>query len=178
MTNENMIKQLKRLIPSLKYADDVNAVKGAIKALSQGPRYWIGEDGIVHKLVTMELVPDAVSRDAVKEIINDIRDCISVEGYCAILERLKKLPSFNPQEPGKWIPVSEDLPEYTINDKVSEDVLVFDGTDIRVGEYRKGIHLHGAGYWRVFGYEIDEHVDVKAWMPLPKPYDPQKSKDK
>lgn len=35
MTNENMIKQLKRLIPSLKYADDVNAVKGAIKELSQ-----------------------------------------------------------------------------------------------------------------------------------------------
>lgn len=37
MTNENMIKQLKRLIPSLQYADDVNAVKGAIKALSQEP---------------------------------------------------------------------------------------------------------------------------------------------
>lgn len=94
MTNENMIKQLKRLIPSLKYADDVNAVKGAIKALSQGPRYWIGKDGIVHKLVTMELVPDVVSRQAVIEIVNDIRDCISVDGYLAILERLKKLPSF------------------------------------------------------------------------------------
>ena len=40
---------------------------------------------------------DAVSREAVKEIINDIRDCISVEGYCAIIERLKKLPSVNPQ---------------------------------------------------------------------------------
>ena len=177
MTNENMIKQLKRLIPSLKYADDVNAVKGAIKALSQEPRYWIGEDGIVHKLVTMELVPDAVSRQAVIEIVNDIMDCISVEGYWAILERLKKLPSFT-HKSCEWIPVSEDLPEYTINDKVSEDVLVFDGTDIRVGEYRKGIHLHGAGYWRVFGYEIDEHVDVIAWMPLPKPYDPQKSEDK
>jgi len=39
---------------------------------------------------------DAISRDAVKEIINDIRDCISVEGYCAILERLKKLPPATP----------------------------------------------------------------------------------
>ena len=39
---------------------------------------------------------DAISRQAVTEIINDIRDCISVEGYCAILERLKKLPSVNP----------------------------------------------------------------------------------
>ena len=47
---------------------------------------------------------DLISRDAVEEIISDIRDCISVEGYCAILERLKKLPSVNPQEPkkGHW----------------------------------------------------------------------------
>ena len=39
-----------------------------------------------------------ISKQAVKEIINDIRDCISVEGYCAILERIKKLSSVNPQE--------------------------------------------------------------------------------
>lgn len=43
---------------------------------------------------------DAVSRQAVEEIINDIRDCISVEGYYAILERLKKLPSMCPAEKG------------------------------------------------------------------------------
>ena len=42
---------------------------------------------------------DAISRQAVNEIINDIRDCISVEGYWAFLERLKKLPPVNPQEP-------------------------------------------------------------------------------
>lgn len=42
---------------------------------------------------------DLISRQAVNEIINDIRDCISVEGYWAILERIKKLPSVYPQEP-------------------------------------------------------------------------------
>ena len=42
---------------------------------------------------------EAISRDAVKEIINDIRDCISVEGYWAILERVEKLPPVKPQEP-------------------------------------------------------------------------------
>ena len=48
----------------------------------------------------MEQEPcDVVSRQAVEKIINDIRDCISVEGYWAILERLKKLPSVRPQEP-------------------------------------------------------------------------------
>lgn len=54
--------------------------------------------------IKTELSDDLISRQAVEEIINDIRDCISVEGYCAILERLKKLPSVNPQEPktGHW----------------------------------------------------------------------------
>lgn len=47
---------------------------------------------------------DCISRQAVEEIINDIRDCISVEGYWAILERMKKLPSVTPkQKVGKWI---------------------------------------------------------------------------
>ena len=52
---------------------------------------------------------DLISRQAVEEIIDDIRDCISVEGYCAILERLKKLPPVNPQEPktGYWIEKEE-----------------------------------------------------------------------
>ena len=45
---------------------------------------------------------DAISREAVCEIISDIRDYISVEGYWAILERLKKLPSVT-QKSGKWI---------------------------------------------------------------------------
>lgn len=39
---------------------------------------------------------DAISRQAVEEIINNIRDCISVEGYWVFLERLKKLPPVNP----------------------------------------------------------------------------------
>lgn len=36
-------------------------------------------------------------RQAVCKIIDDIRDCVSVEGYWAFLERLKKLPPVNPQ---------------------------------------------------------------------------------
>jgi hypothetical protein len=44
---------------------------------------------------------DLISRQAVCNIIDDIRDCISVEGYWAILERLKKLPPVT-QKSGKW----------------------------------------------------------------------------
>lgn len=62
------------------------------------------------KMCEEEQSGDPVSRKAVCEIINDIRDCISVEGYCAILERMKKLPPVNPQEPktGEW---QQDLDE-------------------------------------------------------------------
>lgn len=49
------------------------------------------------------LIEDAVSRKAVKEIINDIRDCISIEGYCAILERLKKLPPVTQKSNMTWV---------------------------------------------------------------------------
>lgn len=49
------------------------------------------------KALEQEPCGDAISRDAVEEIINDIRDCISVEGYWAILEKLKKLPPVTPK---------------------------------------------------------------------------------
>lgn len=46
--------------------------------------------------INPELNGDMISRQAVCKIIDDIRDCISVEGYWAFLERLKKLPPVNP----------------------------------------------------------------------------------
>lgn len=45
----------------------------------------------------IEPCEDAISGQAVCNIVNDIRDCISVEGYCAIIERLKKLPPVTPK---------------------------------------------------------------------------------
>ena len=102
----------------------ITALEMAIKALEQEP------------------CEDAVSRQAVCNIVDAIRDCISVEGYWAILERLKKLPSVNPQEPFINKPcVSSGVCEHEKNqvlDKIRseikkaiwEDVIVsLDGTD-------------------------------------------------
>jgi hypothetical protein len=54
-----------------------------------------------HKKISCNLIvepcEDAISRQAVNEIINDIRDCISVEGYWAFLERIKNLPPVHSQ---------------------------------------------------------------------------------
>ena len=73
---------------------------------------WFRENPFYHKdhepfnmaiqALSQEPCDDVVSRKAVCDILNDIRDCISVEGYWAILERLKKLPSVT-QKSGKWI---------------------------------------------------------------------------
>ena len=51
MNDKSIVKQLKRILPTLNYADDVNAVKAAIKKLEQKPikvlvqkkpkTYWI-----------------------------------------------------------------------------------------------------------------------------------------
>jgi Pyruvate/2-oxoacid:ferredoxin oxidoreductase delta subunit len=57
---------------------------------------------------------DLISRQAVCNIIDDIRDCISVEGYWAILERLKKLPSVKPQYTENEIQKMQDLEQAEI----------------------------------------------------------------
>ena len=72
------------------------------------------------RLLEQEPSGDLISREAVEEIINDIRNCISVEGYWAILERMKKLPSVKPQT-GHWIMQHRKV--NTINYRTGEDVL-------------------------------------------------------
>lgn len=104
-------------------------------------------------------------RQAVNEIINDIRDCISVEGYWAILERMKKLPSVNPTKTGKWIPVSERLPE-----NHNQEVLISLEWGIDIGRYSDG-------EWHSEWINHYDDGNVLAWMPLPKPYEPQESEE-
>ena len=147
----------------------IDILKCDISADKQGIEYCHDEIGIealdmAIKALEQEPSGDAISRQAVNEIINDIRDCISVEGYCAIFERLKKLPSINPQEP-KWIPVSERLPN-----KSGKYWCTFGGTN-----------LTGTDFYttkddaEIDFDEPDEYVgwrsqNVIAWMPLPEPY--------
>ena len=71
--------------------------KACVEELNDDAVYQRGYED-ASKRFRQEPCDDAISRQAVCEIISDIRDCISVEGYWAILERLKKLPSVRPQE--------------------------------------------------------------------------------
>lgn len=67
------------------------------------------------------------------------------------------------EEPNKWIPVSERLP------KLYEEVIV---TDIETtGTYLS--RYIGNGHWECDNGLFDNRII--AWMPLPKPYEPQES---
>jgi hypothetical protein len=71
----------------------------------------------------------------------------------------------------RLIPVSERMPEFTIESPIvgkqfTEDVLVYDGAEFRVGYLVKDIGLD-YDYWVVYGMNIFEPI---AWMPLPKSY--------
>ena len=72
------------------------------------------------------------------------------------------------QEPktGQWIPVSERLPE--IHNYTQEYIVTIKGNFIRTTFFTE---TNGKSWW-----SID---NVIAWMPLPKPYEPQaESEDK
>lgn len=69
---------------------------------------------------------------------------------------------------GKWIPVSEGLP------KDGQNVLFCDlDNDIMVGYHVKGrpdTHFSQDGTYK-------DMKNVRAWMSLPEPYDPQESEE-
>lgn len=69
------------------------------------------------------------------------------------------LPSVNPQEP-KWIPVSERLPE-------KEGLYLVSVKNDHQRRYSKTCYFSKKNWFA--------RQDIIAWMPLPKPYEPQES---
>jgi hypothetical protein len=120
---------------------------------------------------------DAISRQAairwVKTECNPYgKPTIDFESGKKVIEHLKQMPSVTPkQKTGKWIPVSESLPELD-DDGYSTYVLVsFSNFTLPcIGQLRK---TDGENHW----YEGDDEkaldsfgLHVNAWMPLPEPY--------
>lgn len=78
------------------------------------------------------------------------------------------------QEP-RWIPCSEKLPEKSIKCLVAVGRLNF--TEIAIYSDLMGMIDHKIFYQGDVGHDSFKNITkyVKAWMPLPKPYEPQES---
>ena len=109
---------------------------------------------------------DAISRQAVVDSVNKaLSDYtgVSLITYAALmLDYIKALPPVTPQNVGKWITVSEKLPE----EGQRQLVLFCDiDEDIMIGYHVDGRpDTHFTDYWT--GEDIE---NVIAWMQLPEP---------
>lgn len=108
-----------------------------------------------------------------KETIIEIRDnnkfvhedvssiCKFLVNYMNILEKQMT----NSENPNKWIPVSERLPEESLNSVIGWD------------SYRERCVFvqYIDGYFQIMG--SDECFDIVAWLPLPKVYKEEKENE-
>lgn len=133
-----------------------------------------------HKYYTAEQILDALSEVGVGA--GDISEVMSC---------LERLPSADPErKTGKWIPVSERLPE-----DIRPVIVTWKNTDPAsyyqyiVGKHFTGTacYKNGKWYWyssttedmlaeygRYDSEEFDEAIECIAWMPLPTPYQEDK----
>lgn len=165
MTNEQAIKWLKDYIQNTPFQMEQyeRAFDMAIQALSQEP------------------CDDAISRDAINNLQKYRYNCGDTSITCVSLASINALPSVTQkcekcamngsgskycdncgQKSGKWIPVSERLPELKQRVLVSYETMD-DGKKVDITIYDKHGFLIGGSH---------------AWMPLPKPYESQESEDK
>ena len=91
----------------------------------------------------------------------------------ADIQAIREMPSVTPQEP-RWIPVSERLPD-TDNEVLCWYEYYHWSEEKILPEYGIGQYIDNKWYGEV---GVGRDVRVIAWMPLPKPYEPQERSDK
>lgn len=113
-----------------------------------------------------DLGVDCISRERLKQIVFNITAEYDTETIHIdrLIDEIDNLPSVTPQEP-RWIPVTEGLPASY------KEVLITNGTVTCIGWISPTDRC-----WRSDSEsKYDIYYDTVAWMPLPKPYEPQES---
>lgn len=98
-----------------------------------------------------------------------LQGCLEFRQLADWLKELKQL-----REKARWIPVSEGLPEdyKTVIASVNIDGREYVFSEVRYSKEFgwEWAYESGADYWEYLN-------GVDAWMPLPKPYEPQESEE-
>ena len=153
--------------PDPEYKDEVySALEMAIKALSQEPC----TDAVSREAVIMECIKytDHEHNVRLKKEVSETRkhDAQVIIYACDYFKTfVEKLPSVT-QKSGKWIPVSERLPE----DRRTVFVTAYwhETCQVMMASY------YGDGLWWCVPFNnCGEHMQrlkPKAWMPIPEPY--------
>lgn len=149
-------------------AEAVKMLKSKMDGHTDTSYEWAETVRMAIKALEQQTCEDAVSRAAVLDIFADNAD--ATRPYSTAWEKIRDLPPVNPQPKTRWIPVSERLPEdselvlfSTKTDRVFEGRFLADNTDRQ---------------WYAFRDETFAWNNVvTAWMPLPKPYEPQESEE-
>lgn len=153
----------------------------AIKALEQEPYTNVGK------------YKDAISRQAVRDTI--FAECSGTKldidfAKALILQRaIKALPPVQPKS--RWIPVTTRPLTEEEKQEIEEQgerycrfmydcELPDDGQEVLIttsGGYVIGTTFYNEGIDGCYFECYEDEGDVKAWMPLPEPYEPQESED-
>ncbi len=161
MTREEVLHKLNILSCYAEYEEEREALEIAIQALEHPER----------NVVAVVPCGDTVSRQAVLEVVNNPLN-IKLDKI------IEKLPSVTPkQRTGKWIPVSERLPEeygeylITWTSILGEHSTKRTKPLIAIAEYEI-YESENYADWITTMYEFEYYHDIKvlAWMPLPEPY--------
>lgn len=135
----------------------------------------------------LQMCEDAISREAVLETEYQIKDINGVE-YVMLSEvqmKIRKMPSVQPSRKGHWIDVKEQMPEplqsVIVTWKNHDPEPYY--SDIKHKPF-VGVAIYYRDKWwwwsaytedmlaeygRSNADEVDDAIEITAWMPLPKP---------
>lgn len=128
----------------------------------------------VADMLEQEPCEDAISRQTVIDMAGLSEWFDSSDSYNEFVIALSKLPPVTSTQ--RWIPVSEGLPKITgfYLIQYSREIC---GDEITVAYYSVEEKESDPNYEWEFKPHCGEYKEVIAWMPLPKPYEPQESED-
>lgn len=107
---------------------------------------------------------DLIDRQNAIDVLEILADKMSDAGQTVMAQAVAVLKDLQPEEPERWIPVTEALPKDM--DRLLVTIVRSDGSKrVRSGHYYKGYFMMDNGdTWN----ETDK--EILAWMPLPEPW--------